>query len=80
MPPWTLRERQWDDARKAAPDGCPVKGETRGSERRYHLPWNDSYGRVKVTKNDIGRGTKQWFCTEAEARAAGHTPAAIERR
>ena len=42
-----------------------------GKGRIYHLPWSPWYDNVKM---DGDRG-KRWFCTEAEALAAGWRPA-----
>ena len=39
--------------------------------RIYHMPWSPWYGRVKI---DTARG-ERWFCSEAEALAAGWRPA-----
>ena len=78
-PPWVQREKVWDDAKRAAPDGCPVKGESNGAGRIYHLPWDPAYARVRMGKAEITRGSRQWFCTEREARAAGFKPASNPR-
>ena len=49
-------------------DGCSIKGNVNGNgERIYHLPGSPSYADTAI---DGGRG-ERWFCTEAEARAAG---------
>jgi hypothetical protein len=49
-------------------DGCYIKGNTNGEgERIYHVPSSPSYGDAVI---DEGKG-ERWFCTEAEARAAG---------
>jgi endonuclease YncB( thermonuclease family) len=48
--------------------GCNVKGNINGDgERIYHLPGSSSYDNTAV---DESRG-ERWFCTEAQARAAG---------
>ncbi len=50
------------------PVNCTIKGNISSSnEKIYHLEGCDSYN---VTKIDEARG-EQWFCTEAEAVAAG---------
>lgn len=55
-----------------APAGdCVIKGNISNSGRIYHMPHNQDYGRTRV---DAARG-ERWFCTEAEARAAGWRPA-----
>lgn len=67
--PADYRAARWDEAKKTAPEGCPIKGRISGRERTYVLPWSDDYNRVKIRD---GRG--RWFCSEDEARAAGWTP------
>ena len=50
------------------PGGCLIKGNiSRSSERIYHLPGGRWYDRTKISTMTGER----WFCTEAEARAAG---------
>jgi endonuclease YncB( thermonuclease family) len=47
---------------------CTIKGNvTRGGECIYHVPGGRYYNAVKM---DLSKG-KRWFCTEAEASAAG---------
>ena len=54
-------------AEAPSPD-CVIKGNVnRRGECIYHLPGGRSYGIVKM---DMRKG-KRWFCTEAEAEAAG---------
>ena len=49
-------------------DGCYIKGNINGDgERIYHTPDSPTYGPTQI---DEDRG-ERWFCTEAEARAAG---------
>lgn len=48
-------------------DGCSIKGNISGNGRIYHLPGQEHYANTRV---DPKRG-EAWFCTEAEARAAG---------
>ena len=51
-----------------ARDGCYIKGNINGEgERIYHVPGSPSYDDTVI---DESRG-ERWFCTEAEARAAG---------
>jgi endonuclease YncB( thermonuclease family) len=48
--------------------GCRIKGNiSRSGERIYHLPGQRDYARTQI---DTARG-ERWFCSEAEARAAG---------
>ena len=70
-------ERRESAARVAEPrqraatsrrDGCYIKGNINGDgERIYHTPASPTYGPTQI---DEDRG-ERWFCTEAEARAAG---------
>lgn len=46
---------------------CVIKGNISGNGRIYHMPGQQFYDRTKI---DTGKG-ERWFCTEAEARAAG---------
>lgn len=72
-PAWAYREAKWQTAATSdqAPDGCAIKGNITGNGKIYHVPWGDWYSRVKVEANKGER----WFCTEAEAIAAGWRPA-----
>lgn len=69
--PSEYRTTRWEEARKAAPAGCPIKGQLTGRNRTYVLPWSPDYDRVKVRDKSGGR----WFCSEDEARSAGWQPA-----
>lgn len=52
----------------AAPDGnCIIKGNISGSGQIYHMPHNRDYDRTRINE----RNGERWFCSEAEARAAG---------
>ena len=68
--PAEWRQRLWDEAKRQAPDGCPIKGYVRGSGRTYVLPWSNDYqsGKLRTVKGE------RWFCTEEEALAAGFKP------
>jgi endonuclease YncB( thermonuclease family) len=61
------RDLVWEEAKKAAPEGCPIKGYVRASNRFYALPWSHGYdgAKVRAVKGD------RWFCSEDEARSAG---------
>jgi endonuclease YncB( thermonuclease family) len=61
------RDQVWEVAKKAAPEGCPIKGYVRASNRFYALPWSHGYdgAKVRTVKGD------RWFCSEEEARSAG---------
>jgi endonuclease YncB( thermonuclease family) len=65
--PADYRAKLWDEAKRRAPDGCPIKGQVAGSARVYVLPWSPDYDRTRVQK---ARG-ERWFCSEQEAVAAG---------
>lgn len=65
--PSAYRARVWEEARRRAPDGCPIKGHVSGSTRSYVMPWSPDYERVRVNTARGGR----WFCSEQEAQAAG---------
>lgn len=73
--PEAYRARLWEAATKAAPQGCPIKGQVTRNDKVYVVPWSSSYSRVKVRAD---RG-ERWFCTEAEAQAAGWKPASGRR-
>lgn len=69
--PEDYRAQAWSQAKDAAPGGCPIKGIVSGSGKTYVLPGAPTYAKAKVRED---RG-ERWFCTEAEARAAGWKPA-----
>jgi len=69
--PSEWRDRIWAEARKRAPDGCPIKGHVSRGVRTYLVPGQVRYDRVRVNKARGGR----WFCSENEAIAAGWTVA-----
>lgn len=51
---------------------CNIKGNiSSGGDRIYHLPGQEHYTQTRIL---IGKG-ERWFCSEAEARAAGWRPA-----
>lgn len=54
-------------AADGAPNGCTIKGNISGNGRIYHMPGQENYGRTRISTD---RG-ERWFCSEAEARAAG---------
>ena len=69
---WDYRANRWATGQTQAPEGCPIKGNVSRSGRVYHTPWSPWYARTTV---DPARG-ERWFCSEAEAIAAGWRPAA----
>ena len=70
-PPWEWRERQREQAALSSgrvPGACRIKGNvSRNGSRIYHLPGDRGYAETRI---DPARG-ERWFCSEAEARAAG---------
>ena len=72
QPAWEFRADRWRVAEQKAPDGCPIKGNISKNGRIYHAPWSPWYSRTKVSP----KKGERWFCSEAEAVAAGwRTPA-----
>ena len=65
------RATRWQAAKQEAPNGCPIKGNIsvrNGVEMRiYHAPWSRYYDKTRINT----RKGERWFCTEAEALAAG---------
>lgn len=52
------------------PGACRIKGNISKKGQIFHLPGSRDYDRTRI---DETRG-ERWFCTEAEARAAGWRP------
>jgi len=71
-PAWVYREKRWAGAEQQAPKGCAIKGNVTEHGHIYHMPWSPWYGKVKVEETKGER----WFCSEAEAVAAGWRAAA----
>jgi endonuclease YncB( thermonuclease family) len=65
--PAEVRAKAWEEAKRQAPDGCPIKGQVKGPERVYVLPGAPAYDRLRV---QTARGDR-WFCSEQDATAAG---------
>jgi endonuclease YncB( thermonuclease family) len=65
--PWDFRRDEWKVAEATSPKGCAIKGNVSSRGRVYHMPWDPWYEAVSM---DIAKG-KRWFCSEAEAMAAG---------
>jgi endonuclease YncB( thermonuclease family) len=65
--PWDYRAAKWTSADQTAPEGCPIKGNISSRGRIYHMPWSRSYARTRINE----AAGERWFCTEAEAIAAG---------
>jgi endonuclease YncB( thermonuclease family) len=65
--PWEWR-RVGNSASTTTPSACNIKGNINSKgDRIYHVPGSRSYS---VTKINTSKG-ERWFCSEAEARAAG---------
>lgn len=71
-PAWDYRKKRWNGAQTTAPRGCAIKGNVSANGRIYHMPWSRWYAKVRL---DPARG-ERWFCSEAEALAAGWRPVA----
>ena len=54
-------------AADAIPGTCAIKGNISSGGRIYHVPGQENYA---VTRISTAKG-ERWFCSEAEARAAG---------
>jgi endonuclease YncB( thermonuclease family) len=52
---------------RASRGACAIKGNINDGQRIYHVPGSSSYDDTEI---DEDRG-ERWFCSEAEARAAG---------
>ena len=70
---WRSEARQARPAPAAPPQsGCIIKGNISAKGRRiYHVPGQEDYAATRI---DTSKG-ERWFCSTAEARAAGWTPA-----
>jgi endonuclease YncB( thermonuclease family) len=69
--PADYRAARWARAKATAPDGCPIKGQVTRRAKTYVVPWAPDYARLTVRRS---RG-ERWFCSEADAAAAGFMPA-----
>jgi endonuclease YncB( thermonuclease family) len=70
VPAWEYRAQRWAGVEEKAPNGCAIKGNVTANGKIYHMPWSPWYAQIKM---DPVRG-RRWFCTEAEAVAAGWRP------
>jgi hypothetical protein len=70
--PAAYRAKVWDEAKRAAPGGCPIKGVVTGDARSFVMPGASNYDKTKVR---TAKG-ERWFCSEEEALAAGWKSAA----
>ncbi len=64
---WRRGERLPGAAAETSGADCRIKGNVSKSGRIYHLPGSADYARTRI---DPARG-ERWFCTVAEAEAAG---------
>lgn len=73
LAPWEHRAAQRTGSTVlAGPNGCTIKGNiSRSGRRLYHTPASPSFAETRI---DEARG-ERWFCSEAQARAAGFEPA-----
>jgi endonuclease YncB( thermonuclease family) len=71
VPAWEYRAQRWVVVAEAAPEGCAIKGNVSSAGLIYHMPWSSWYDKVSMD----AKSGKRWFCTEAEALAAGWRPA-----
>lgn len=58
--------RQQTASAQPASDRCVIKGNVSANGRIYHMPGQRDYDRVTMRNPET-----RWFCSEAEARAAG---------
>ena len=65
--PSDFRAKIWDEAKRRAPDGCPIKGQVTPQGKQYVVPGASDYARRTVQRQ---RGDR-WFCSEQDAIAAG---------
>lgn len=68
--PDDYRNASWEQAKRRAPGGCPIKGRVRRGAKIYVVPWAANYRRVRIRT----RRGERWFCSEGEALAAGWRP------
>ena len=67
-PPWEFRRARWQAASTETPrPACPIKGNISKNGRIYHMPYSRDYHRTVINP---AKG-ERWFCSEAEAIAAG---------
>lgn len=94
VPPWDWRQAQaagvgdtappsptartHSQRAASAPGRCNIKGNIsyNSGRRLYHMPGDPDYADTRIS---VARG-ERWFCSEAEARAAGWQPAVRSKR
>ena len=68
VPPWEWRRKQSPKATGEKRAECRIKGNiSKKGKRIYHVPGGNYYARTRI---DVEMG-ERWFCSEAQARAAG---------
>ncbi len=68
VPPWDWRRGQRLEATASEPGDCRIKGNISSKgERIYHVPGGRYYERTRI---NTSKG-ERWFCSEADAQAAG---------
>ena len=71
IPAWQWRAERWRAAESEKRDSggaaCVIKGNITRSGQIYHMPWDRWYDKTRI---ETGKG-ERWFCSEAEAVAAG---------
>ncbi len=76
-PAWVWRAERWQGAQTERvaenASACVIKGNITRSGQIYHMPWDRWYDKTRV---ETAKG-ERWFCTEAEAIAAGWRPAVV---
>ena len=76
-PAWVWRAERWQAATTEKPEGttekCLIKGNITRSGNIYHMPWDRWYDKTRIETNKGER----WFCSVAEAEAAGWRPAVV---
>ncbi|GGD19913.1 thermonuclease family protein [Aureimonas glaciei] len=65
---WRRGDRLSTEAKvPTGPGNCQIKGNISGSGRIFHLPGSRAYPKTKIDES----AGERWFCSEAEAVAAG---------
>lgn len=68
--PADYRAKLWETAKKASPDGCPIKGLVGTAGKTFLVPGGRDYAKASVRP---AKG-ERWFCSETDAAAAGFKP------
>ena len=79
VPAWQWRAERWraasSEKRDEAAPACLIKGNITRKGNIYHLPTERWYDKTRI---EVDKG-ERWFCSEAEAVAAGWRPAIAAR-